>query len=394
MRLLLWIPVAAVTVLSGSDHARTTVVVPSAFHWSNAHYLEGRERDALDGVHVQRFYHKVLDIDRDAFHGAHPVSAVPVPDEWKGYYHDDGPLTSIVEIVPCVYFTNNTFMQCSDAEVDRLSGNLLRKLRMLCPTYVQGLLLDCDWTATTRDKFFRLVRTVADSVNVPVSVTIRLHQFAHPERTGVPPADRGMLMVYNVGKVQEAGGINSIYDEATAAPYFANAKPYPLPLDLALPAYSWGAQFRKGRFMGILQDAQVRRAEELGLLSGEVVGIRQVVQENNEILPELHLGDEVRAERMTPERIQRAAEQARSAVNSDTTAVALFEVGANAYQALDTTDLGRVMRTVGAVRKPTIIVDASGTMPPVGDPAWDTIQLDSAMPVPDLPEVHPLGNRR
>ena len=171
-----------------------------------------------------------------------------------------------------------------------------------------------------------------DSLDVPMTATIRLHQYAQPARTGVPPADRGMLMPYNVGQVTAPGDGNSIFDLATAEPYFANARPYPLPLDIGLPAFSWGVQFRNGAFVGVLQDQQVQDALSLGLLSGETNGTLQVTQENNEHMPELHLGDVVRVERMTPEVIAQVAQLARTAVNSDTLAVAYFELGTGTFQ--------------------------------------------------------------
>ncbi|MBK8338744.1 MAG: hypothetical protein IPK99_01415 [Flavobacteriales bacterium] len=61
------------------------------------------------------------------------------------------------------------------------------------------------------------------------------------------------------------------------------------------------------------------------MLSGETDGTMQVTRENNTVLPELHLGDVVRMERMTPELIAQVAQLARSAVNDDTLAVAYFE---------------------------------------------------------------------
>jgi hypothetical protein len=88
------------------------------------------------------------------------------------------------------------------------------------------------------------VRILNDSIDVPLTATIRLHQYAQPGKTGVPPADRGMLMPYNVGKIAEPGDVNSIFDEATAEPYFRGTKHYPLPLDIGLPAFAWGVQFR------------------------------------------------------------------------------------------------------------------------------------------------------
>ncbi|MBK8338743.1 MAG: hypothetical protein IPK99_01410 [Flavobacteriales bacterium] len=106
-----------------------------------------------------------------------------------------------VELVPCIYITNATFLKIGDAEVEQLATNLLRKLRLECPDKIHGVMLDCDWTAKTKARFFRLTRIVNDNLDVPLTATIRLHQYAQPTKTGVPPADRGMLMPYNVGQI-------------------------------------------------------------------------------------------------------------------------------------------------------------------------------------------------
>ena len=313
---------------------RSTVVVPSAFHWRNSDPLNYSDREAIAANGLQRIYFKTLDIGWNPANGAYPVSSVAVPYDWRNYDRNSSAWTDSVEFVPCIYITNSTFEKISDAEVDQLASNLLRKLRKECPLKIHGVLLDCDWTATTKDRFFRLTKLMNDSLEVPLISTIRLHQYAHPGKTGVPPADRGMLMVYNVGKVNAPGAANSIFNLEEAEPYFRRSKPYPLPLDIALPAFSWGAQFRKGHFMGILQEAQIDEAVRRGLLTGELAGTMQVTNEDNYHLPELHLGDEVRMEFMTSDVISQVAELARSAVNSDTTAVAFFEVGTRAFRSL------------------------------------------------------------
>ena len=86
--------------------------------------------------------------------------------------------------------------------------------------------------------------------------------------------------------------------------------------------------------MGILQEEQINEAASRGLLAGSWTGTMQVTNENNDRMPELHLGDEVRIERMTPDVISQVAQLSHSAVNSDTTAVAFFEVGTRSFRSL------------------------------------------------------------
>ncbi len=376
--LLLLIPVAAWGVLR--PPISDPVVIPSAFRWKNNHWLEGGEEQTITRNGIQRVYHKLVDIDWNPANGAHPVSFVRVPYQWRDYSGDGGWWTDKVELVPCIYITNNTFLKLDDAGTDLLARNLLRKLRMELPEKVHGVLLDCDWSAKTKDRFFRLTRIMNDSLEVPLTVTVRLHQYAQPAKTGVPPADRGLLMPYNVGTITDPGDVNSIFDRATAEPYFAHAKPYPLPLDIGLPAFSWGVQFRNGAFVGVLQDQQVQDALSLGLLTGETNGTLQVTQENNEHMPQLHLGDVVRVERMTPEVIAQVTELARKAVNSDTLAVAYFELGTGTFQRMSKAEVKAGFDRFGPSRTAAFPVEGDMAEPMMDNAA--AVAVDTAQWVP------------
>ncbi|HRH69174.1 MAG TPA: hypothetical protein PLB89_06695 [Flavobacteriales bacterium] len=351
--LLRWFPalvLAPVALVAFLPKETGPVVVPGVFRWRNNAWLENGEERAITSNGVQRVYMKILDIDWNSAHGAHPVSTVTVPYQWRGYGHGDGYWSDSVELVPCIYITNNTFLRIDDAEVKDLAGNLLRKLRMHCPAKVRGVMLDCDWSAKTRSKFFRLTRIMKDSLNVPVTATIRLHQYAQPNKTGVPPADRGMLMPYNVGHITIPGGINSIFDRGTAGPYFMGREPYPLPLDIGLPAFSWGVQFRKSAFMGILQENQVNEATRAGLLSPGPPGALQVVKEDNDAMPSLHMGDEIRVESITPAVIDEVIALARTAVNCDTLSVVYFEAGASTFQRMTVDEVRNGWKGFGSLR--------------------------------------------
>ena len=80
-----------------------------------------------------------------------------------------------------------------------------------------------------------------------LSCTIRLHQVKYKAKTGVPPVDRGMLMYYNMGKVENLQETNSIYSPADADKYVAYVKDYRLVLDVALPIFRWGVLYRDGK---------------------------------------------------------------------------------------------------------------------------------------------------
>lgn len=350
-RWLRWTPFLLLPLAAFMGKAdKEPVVIPAGFRWRNSAWMSGEEFQAISDNKLQRVYYKVLDIDWNEIHGAHPISTVPIPWQWRDFGDYAGPNTNSEELVPCIYITNNTFLHLDEASTTQLGHNLLHKLRLEVPDGMHGVMLDCDWTATTKARFFELVRMMNDSLAVPLTVTIRLHQFAAPKKTGVPPADRGMLMVYNVGRLQEATSANSIFEEATAAPYFANAQPYPLPLDIALPAYSWGVQFRNGKFVALVDDGTIRDARNWSVFGPEQDGVQQVVHEEG-YFPSLHIGDEVRWERITPAAMEQAADLARRAVNTDTFSVAFFEVGARTFQEMKETVVSNTLSAFGSIRQ-------------------------------------------
>jgi hypothetical protein len=115
--------------------------------------------------------------------------------------------------------------------------------------------LDCDWRPSTRAAFFEFAGALKDRLpeGWELVVTLRLDQYRNHLGTGVPPAHRGVLMAYNMGDVKRPGPGNSIIDPKVASSYLPPAHRYPLPLDLALPIFSWAVVFDEhDRYRGLL----------------------------------------------------------------------------------------------------------------------------------------------
>ena len=138
-----------------------------------------------------------------------------------------------------------------------LATNIVTRVSNMCSYYripnVAEMQLDCDWTASTQDSFFRLcdsVKSVIGNMDLPwqLSATIRLHQLSGK----VPPVDRGVLMVYNTGSFNDPDADNSIIDARDVEPYLKHLADYPLHLDVAYPTYSWQLLFRRRQFVGLL----------------------------------------------------------------------------------------------------------------------------------------------
>jgi len=122
--------------------------------------------------------------------------------------------------------------------------------------------VDCDWTDGSRERYFRFLKLLKEQSGKKVSATIRLHQVKYHEKRGVPPADYGVLMYYNMSDFKDLATKNYILDIEVAKRYHHNFESYPLALNLALPLYSQATIIRFGEVVGLMEGV---REKELNL---------------------------------------------------------------------------------------------------------------------------------
>ncbi|ACU57814.1 hypothetical protein [Chitinophaga pinensis] len=168
---------------------------------------------------------------------------------------------------PVVFITNRTFERMLDSscallarrvadKINQLSSNIKHTHDSVVPQEKQRpeIQIDCDWTAGTKDKYFHFLKEIRQLFpDYTLSATIRLYPYKYPDKTGIPPVDRGMLMCYNLGNIKDVSTINSIFDVNTLKQYLSGDD-YPLPLDIAFPVFGWYAWFRGNEFKGIVHD--------------------------------------------------------------------------------------------------------------------------------------------
>jgi hypothetical protein len=213
------------------------------YFWRTTFALSDAERRAIADLHVERLYVRAFDVTWDAAAGAQLIGGIEASERApKG-----------VEVVPVVFVRDDVLRH---VDVEWLAREVWREAaRRVAP--IGGppheVQLDCDWTETTREAYFHLTRELRFVSNVPISATIRLHQVKYRERTGVPPVERGMLMFYNMGKFSADPDARAIFDPASAEKYLARIADYPLPLDVALPIWSWVVHVRDDRVVGLMQ---------------------------------------------------------------------------------------------------------------------------------------------
>ncbi len=250
------VQVAGFCLLVGLAGCRPTPLArPLAFYyWQTTFRLTPVEQRYLDSLHCQTLYVKFLDIGRDPDQGSiRPLSQLEVSDT-------SGLAGRLV--VPTVFITNNVFQNNPPAGITDLAANTAVALKRISSRFPPGRVaplyqFDCDWTPSTRTAYFDFLQKIRRVLppGSRLSATIRLHQYKFPQQTGVPPVDRGMLMLYNTGQLDDPDELNSIFQPADARRYLAGAPArYALPLDVALPVFSWALVFRDEEFWKIIPD--------------------------------------------------------------------------------------------------------------------------------------------
>jgi hypothetical protein len=292
------------------------IAYPSFYYWKST--LKNTDLDTLKTTQfgLKRLYIKYLDIDWNAIQGAQPRSITQV---------QTAALPQNVEIVPVVFITNRVFLNLKSEDLPILADRLLTQLKVVtapCPE----LQIDCDWSEASRSRYFEFLKILKQkNSNIPtLSATIRLHQIRYRQKTGIPPVDRGMLMMYNLLKVSDFNDRNSIYETAEARKYLQNQKPYPLPLDVVLPIWSWAVAYREGKFLHLFNHLNTKCGDTLTFLTREKAPFLRVKQDTVFQNEYLRVGDKLKIEEITPDVLMESADLARKFIQNDSVHVSFF----------------------------------------------------------------------
>ena len=231
----------------------------SMYYWQTTLHFDSLEQHFLQAHDVSRLYVRYFDVVLDD--RAQPVPNATISFEDKVPQH--------IEVVPTVYIVND----CMRQNVDSLPSLILKRILQMNETNdiknVNEIQIDCDWTMQTQERYFRFLKSLQNlchNKGIILSTTIRLHQLS----LSVPPADRGVLMVYNTGDVTKLDVRNPILDVNDVKPYLHNLKDYKLDLSAAYPLFTWKVLFRGSKYIGIMHSD-----DDLPVLSGDSIAVRQ-----------------------------------------------------------------------------------------------------------------------
>ena len=162
------------------------------------------------------------------------------------------------QIVPVVYIDNNILFSTNSNELALKIVQTLDRLSKENNFDYDVIQVDCDWTPTSKDAYFSLLKAIKKISKKSTEATIRLHQIKFYKQTGVPPVDKGILMYYNMSDFYLPETKNYILDLDIAKQYHYGFDTYPLPLDLALPLYSQARVIRFSKVVGAIEGVDVK----------------------------------------------------------------------------------------------------------------------------------------
>lgn len=200
----------------------------SFYYWKHmAEYAE-KYNDVLSKTGTKNIYLHYFDVISSKDKQVYPNYFIrSVDEEFKNY-----------NIVPVVYIVNSVF-KSKNLDINSLADKISKLVNKISIKHfnkkINVLQIDCDWTVSTKNGYFDLLRKLNQSFTV--QATIRLHQIKFQKKTGVPPIKTGILMLYNVGNMKD-NNQNSILENNIVEKYISENTTYPLNLKLALPLFS------------------------------------------------------------------------------------------------------------------------------------------------------------
>ena len=249
----------------------------AAYYWSTVFRLSPGQRGFIRDHAIERLSVRYFDVVMGQEGEPMPNATIQFNDSFP----------QGIEVVPTVFILN----ECMAKETSGLAHKIAARILQMNETHdvlnVREVQIDCDWTRRTERRFFAFMdslRCELQAKGIRLSSTIRLHQLSQK----APPADRGVLMVYNTGDFTDINCQKPILDAEVVGPYLKYLASYPLPLSAAYPLFSWQILFRGKRFVGIIHgkdeypilptDSIVNRDVTLD----EILKVRQMIARQRE----------------------------------------------------------------------------------------------------------------
>ena len=221
----------------------------AVYFWRTDLRLDSTEKAFLQQYHINKVYCRYFDVVmNDEGTEAKPNATISFSET----------LPADIEIIPTVYITED----CMHQKHAGLAEKIVKRIQQMNETNdisgVREIQIDCDYTSRSRSTYYDFLKEVRQVWGKTVSTTIRLHQLSME----TPPADYGVLMVYNTGDPRKWEDRNPILDYRDVYPYLERLDNYQLPLATAYPVYLWVRNIQGVRVEHTVEAAEILKVKK------------------------------------------------------------------------------------------------------------------------------------
>ena len=221
----------------------------AVYFWRTDLRLDSTEKAFLQQYHINKVYCRYFDVVMN------DEGTEPKPNATISFSET---LPADIEIIPTVYITED----CMHQKHAGLAEKIVKRIQQMNETNdisgVREIQIDCDYTSRSRSNYYDFLKEVRQAWGKTVSTTIRLHQLSME----TPPADYGVLMVYNTGDPRKWEDRNPILDYRDVYPYLERLDNYQLPLATAYPVYLWVRNIQGVRVEHTVEAAEILKVKK------------------------------------------------------------------------------------------------------------------------------------
>ena len=309
--------------------------VERAFYYWKGYSLGQESLSQINKLKVKKLYVKLFEVDYSETRGNFPY------EKNRPSQYDFKELDS-VKIVPTVFIKNGIFQYNDEKSLDKLADNIVFLINKYSSSFdysgkkeqiftYDEIQIDCDWTKSTKDKYFYLLKKIKALSQKELSCTLRLYPYKYKDIMGIPPVDKAILMCYNLIKPLSQQDKNSILDSEELKKYLNEKKSYPLHLDIALPTFYWTQLYQNNRFMKLVDLS----ANEVKSFTKNVKPLWYQVEKDTSINYETYLkaGDQLKCEEVSASTILEAISIIKKTVPLDkNTTISLFDLDSSTFK--------------------------------------------------------------
>jgi len=242
-----------------TDTAKVVLLFPDNLNL----FVNEKNRAQLDQIQLKDLLITNFKLDWSAAYG----SAYPYFSRKNEYYYIN---LSGLNYTPRIAITNRVFQYTPVSEIPELARRTSEKINIVSEkiwsatqprdfryytveekkksptdpswrTSIKEIQIDCDWDQHTQSAYFLFVELLQKYFpGIAINCTIRPKHYVERRKLGIPPVKRATFLYENPNRTVPE--LRRMF----------KGKPYPLPLDVALPLWNWVQWSRNEQFLGAM----------------------------------------------------------------------------------------------------------------------------------------------